>query len=618
MPAPDDPPAIEQDPDLVVGVLPDVPAIDRLLDYRVPARLAGQIVIGSVVRVPLQGRRVRGWVCELGARPSHGATLREITKFSGFGPDADLLDLAGWAAHRWAGRLLNFVRAATPDRAVLGLPAAPPPRGAPTPSGSTGRADGGADEALTVGRQARLAAGAGGTRVVRWPPGAERLGLARAALEDGPALLLTPSQHEADTLARALRAEGHWIARHPDDWAAGAAGATVIGNRAAAWAPVRGLRGVVVFDEHDARYQDERAPTWNARDVAVERARRAGAPSLLVSPVPSLESLQLAPLVEPSRAIERGGWPVVTVVDRRELDPREGLYSAAVVDVLRGEGPVVVVHNRTGRAKLLACTRCGELCRCEECGAAMQAATAPDGGARVLRCAASGHQRPEVCSGCGATRLAVLRPGVGRVREEVEALVGEPVAEVTAAGVSVTAAGGVGSTPGSDQRPRVWVGTEAVLHRVRRAAVVVFLDLDQELFAPRYRAAEQTLAMLALGARMLGGRRRGGRLILQTRSPDHDVVQAVLHGDPGRWSDPEATRRRLLDLPPFAALALLDGPGAAALAAGLSGRPALTVLGPTDGRYLVRAADSATLADGLAAVPRPPERVRIAVDPRGA
>lgn len=607
----------------MVGVLPDVPAIDRLLDYRVPSDLVAKIVIGSVVRVPLQGRRVRGWVCEIGARPPQGVTLREITKFSGFGPDAELLDLAGWAAHRWAGRLLTFVRAATPDRAVLGLPAPPPPLAAQPPSAGVAKFDDGVDEALTVGREALLAAGAGGTRILRWPPGAERLGLARAALEDGPALLLTPSQHEADTLARALRAEGHWIARHPDGWAAGAAGATVIGSRAAAWAPVRGLRGVVVFDEHDARYQDERAPTWNARDVALERARRAGVASLLVSPVPSLEALHLAPIVEPSRAFERAGWPVVTVVDRRELDPREGLYSVAVVDALRGEGPVVVVHNRTGRAKLLACTRCGELCRCDECGAAVQAASAPDGGARVLRCAAAGHQRPEVCSGCGATRLAVLRPGVGRVREEVEALVGEPVAEVTAAGVSVAGVslGGsddAGAMPAPGRRPRVWVGTEAVLHRVRRAAVVVFLDLDQELFAPRYRAAEQTLAMLALAARMLGGRRRGGRLIVQTRSPDHDVVQAVLHGDPGRWSGPEAARRRQLELPPFAALALLDGPGAAALAAGLSAQPTVTVLGPTDGRYLVRAADSATLADGLATVSRPAERVRIAVDPRGA
>lgn len=375
---------------------------------------------------------------------------------------------------------------------------------------------------------------------------------------------------------------------------------------------------MVVFDEHDARYQDERAPTWNARDVAVQRARRAGVPCVLVSPIPSLEALRAAPLLSASRSTERSGWPAVTVVDRRELDPREGLYSSEVVEALRGDGPVVVVHNRTGRAKLLACTRCGELCRCEECGAAMHSLVLPDGRTRRLRCAASGHERPEVCSGCGATRLAVLRPGVGRVRDDVEALVSEPVFEVTAAGTSGPSLGAGEAGTGADQSPRVWVGTEAVLHRVRRAAVVVFLDLDQDLFAPRYRGTEQTLAMLALAARMLGGRRGAGRMVLQTRNPDHEVIQAVLHGDPTRWSAAEAVRREALKLPPYAALALLEGPGAASFASGLSTRPEITVLGPTDGRYLVRAADQEALADGLAARARPLERLRIAVDPRGA
>jgi len=602
VPAPDGP-SIEQDPDLVVGVLADVPALDRLLDYRVPARLAAQVRVGTVVRVPLQGRRVRGWVCEVGRRPLPGVVLRDITKISGIGPDAAMIELGRWAAHRWAGRLLTFVRAATADRNVTAIP--PPVRpGPPQPA----RAEPAAD--ATVPAVAALAEG--GLHVVRWPPGAERLGFARAALARGPSLLLTPSQHDADVLVRALRAEGHAVARHPEDWAAGAAGASVVGSRAAAWAPVAGLAAVVVFDEHDERYQDERTPTWNAREVAVERAHRAEVPALLVSPVPSPESLQRAPLVEPSRSLERDGWPVLTVVDRRDSDPREGLYSAPVVAALRGEGTVVVVHNRTGRARLLACTRCGELCRCDVCGAAMHSVGRARAEGRTLRCASAGHERPEVCNACGATRLAVLRPGVARVREEVEALVGEPVAEVTAAGVSL----GDEQTGSPDGvRPRVWVGTEAVLHRVRRATTVVFLDLDHELLAPRYRATASAMAMLALAARVVGGRARNGRLVVQTRQPHHPVIEAVLHAEPARWSDDELRRREGLSLPPFAALAVVDGPGAAEFAAGLGAVGSLQVLGPTDGRYLVRAADADTLAAGLHAVARPVERVRIEVDP---
>src|SRR5690606_23993453 len=150
-----------------------------------------------------------------------------------------------------------------------------------------------------------------------------------------------------------------------------------------------------------------------------------------------------------------------------------------------------------------------------------------------------GAERPTVCSACGATRFKLLRPGVSRAREDVEALVGEPVAEVTADS---------GPLPAG----RVYVGTEALLHRMDRADLVAFLDLDGDLLAPRYRAAEQVLAHLALAARLLGGR-GAGRLLVQTRVPDHDVVRAVLLADPGRFAAAEAARRAALKLPPTTA-----------------------------------------------------------------
>ena len=603
--------------DRVVGVVADVPALDRVLDYVVPARWADQVDVGTVVRIPLQGRRVRGWVVEVDRTPPPGLALRAVTRISGIGPPADLIDLGRWAAHRWSGKLVTFLRAATPERAVHHV----------VPVAGTGAHREGADSSPGDDGGALLHAAAhdaegsaAPVRVLRWPPGTDRLGLARAALARGPALLLTPSQHEADMLVRRLRAEGHAVARHPDGWAAGAGGATMVGGRAALWAPVTGLRTIVVFDEHDERYQDERAPTWHARAVAAERAARCGAVAVLVSPVPSPEALALGPLVRPSRAVERAGWPMLGIVDRRSLDPRDGLYPHEVVEALRDGGRVVVVHNRTGRARLLACTRCGELCRCDECGAAVHSsgrgtAASP----RTLRCSA-GHVRPEICGACGATRLAVLRPGVDRVRDDVEALVGEPVAEITAEltdtpGPNAGVTAGPGETGVIGDEPRVWVGTEAVLHRVRRADTVVFLDLDQHLLAPRFTAGARTLSLLALAARILGGRHRDGRLVVQTRQPNHDVVEAVLHADPERWSDAETDRRQALGLPPFSALALLEGPGAAAFAASVRDLGELSVQGPSNGRYLVRAATSEALADGLARVERPSERVRIAVDP---
>ena len=87
---------------------------------------------------------------------------------------------------------------------------------------------------------------------------------------------------------------------------------------------------------------------------------------------------------------------------------------------------------------------------------------------------------------------------------------------------------------------QVFIGTEAVLHRVGRADAVVFLDFDQELLAPRYRAAEEALTLLIRAARLVGDRNGDGQIVVQTRLPQHETIQAALHGDPERLVAREA------------------------------------------------------------------------------
>ena len=165
----------------------------------------------------------------------------------------------------------------------------------------------------------------------------------------------------------------------------------------------------------------------------------------------------------------------------------------------------------------------------------------------------------------------------------------------------------------------VYVGTEAVLHRLRAADVVAFLDLDAELLAPRYRAAEQAMALLVRAARLTGSRLRGGRLLLQTFLPRHEIVQAALLADPGRLTGPETERRRLLSLPPFAALAALSGPGHDSVAESLRNVDGVSVgaaSGRPDAVDLARAATWDELGQALIAAPRPKgSRVRVEVDP---
>ncbi len=532
-----------------------------------------------MVRIELQGRRVGGWVVELDSTPPEGTTLRPLAKVTGWGPPPDLLELSEWAAWRWAGRRVALLRSASPPRAVHQIP---PPQRPSHPVPESG--DELAEEAFR-----------GERTVVRLAPGADRYPLVLAACRRGNALIVLPGVDEARHLAIRLRRAGVPVALVPEDWSDARGGCTAVGARSAAWAPVADLAAVLVLDEHDEGHKQEQTPAWHARDVVAERARRAGVPCVLASPAPSLEALEWGRFLAPSRTVEREGWPIVDVVDRRREEPgRSGLYSERLVELLRSDRRVVCVLNRKGRARLLACATCGELARCERCGSAV---TQPEPG--VLACARCGLTRPTVCAACGGAKLKLLRVGVSRAAEELSALARTEVVEVT----------GEGSRPAD---ARVYVGTEAVLHQVPQADVVAFLDLDQELLAPRYRAAEQALGLLARAARLVGGRRRDGRLVLQTRLPQHEVVQAALHADPARVADAERERRRELGFPPATAMAAISGAVAEEYVAELVGAE---LLGPRDGTWLARAADQTTLLDALAATPRPSGRLRVEVDP---
>jgi primosomal protein N' (replication factor Y) len=211
-----------------------------------------------------------------------------------------------------------------------------------------------------------------------------------------------------------------------------------------------------------------------------------------------------------------------------------------------------------------------------------------------------------------------LRIGVSRLREELEALAGVPVAEVWGPAPAGSA--------GTDEvdRAAIVVGTEAALHRVPGAEIVAFLEFDSELLAPRFRAGEQALALLARAARLVAGSdaaaagdRAPGRVVVQTRQPRHPALLAAVSADPGVLVAAESEVRRALRLPPFSAWALVSGAAADAYGTALrdTAPEGVEVSGPVDGTWSVRAPDHDALCDLLSTVPRPPGRLRVEVDP---
>lgn len=570
----------------VVRVQPDIAALQRAFDYEVPPTWrAGNDVdlrVGGRVRIELHGRRVGGWITELDPEPASEVDLRMLQKWSGHGPASDVIELAGWLATRWLGAPAKALRTASPRKNVYRLP-----------NESVARFSGAVEDWA-------VEAFDGDGATVRLAPAADRWQLVLAAAARGNPLLLMPTIDAAVRLADRLRRAGLTVALLPDDWARAAAGAVVVGTRAAALGPTHQLGAVVVFDEHDESYREERTPTWHARDVAVERARRAGVPCVLVSPAPTPTAIRTRPLLAQDRAAEHAGWPAIEIVDRRSEPPgRLGLFSEELAHALRQPGRIACVLNRTGRVRLLACVACGELTNCDRCQGAVRQVEGS-----TLSCLRCGEERPPVCAHCGGARLKNLVLGVGRAKEELSALIGETVGEVTASAKH-------------DAGARVVVGTEAILRgtppRNARWSAVAFLDFDQHLTALRQNADSEAMGLLILAARQVGSRRGGGRILVQTRMGEHRVLDAAKRADLASFSESLDAQAIEMRWPPAIAQAEISGAGAAGFIDRL-GRPlGIDVLGPNDDRWLIRSDSNDALVAALGPIDRGDERLRIAV-----
>ena len=569
----------------LVQVQPDITSVRQSFTYEVPVAWekdgrAANVRVGSLVRVDFGGRRTAGWVTAVDVPFDDTVEVRPLAKWSSFGPPQDVLDIASWAAVRWAGRVPHFLRAASPPRMVPLVRHAPPTATVSMPAGLAGTF-------------------VDGVTLVRTAPGDLGVDLAIAAAACGRALILVPTIAHRRLLARRLRDAGVAVAEYDDQWERSASGATTIGTRIAALAPMTELDAVLVLDEHDSTYKEERTPAWNARDVVIERARRSGASCVLASPSPSLEGLHAADrTLVPERSAERNSWPLVDVVDLRVQDT-PGLLTERIVDVIRGEGPVACILNRKGRARMLACATCSSLAACTECGGALR----EDDDGRLV-CARDNTVRPMVCNECNGTHMKQLRLGISRMAEDLAALAKRPVVEVSAE-----------TPPRELSGNQLFIGTEALLHRMEAARAVIFLDFDQELAVPRYRAAEDAFGLLALAARRVGPKASGGRVVIQTHRPDDVVVQAAVNGDPGRVATAQRDIRKVFRQPPYGAWALVSGAGAEAYISNLGPHGTGLQINRLGDRWRVAAADHETLLGAINATDRPAERVRIEIDP---
>lgn len=583
-----------------VAVDSPVLALDRPFDYSIPDRLRGRLRVGSVVRVVLHGRSMRGFVTDLVEDPAVSEP-RPIRSLVGdepvFGPEE--IALARWTARRYVTSVGHVLHEAVPGR--FSAPRSAVRADLPEPAPFR--------PAWLQAEPGELVAGS----CCVFPPtrrAEEEVAVAAAgaaAESGGRALIVCPRVEMAEAVADLIPGS---VVLHGSDkpreraaaWAAARDGVTrvVVGGRSSLYVPLPDLRVVGVLSAHERALKSERAPRLHGAVVARRRAEEAGAALLVSSPAPPLEIAA----AEGMRWVSGERGEVRTEIAR----PRSGPVTPRLLEIVRwavaSGGDALVFVARRGDVLRLRCRDCGWTPACPRCGAGL----APGGAAGRLRCRVCGEDAPapSACAACGG---AVDQRGWGheRVARELErSELGAPVVRVVR-----------GEVPARRPRPAVLVGTMAAVHASTDIAAACVADLDQVLARPDFRASEQALQILHELAAAL---RRGGRFLVQTREPEHHAVQAFARRSYKYFFDRELAFRKETRYPPFGAVVRVETTPSAVKDLEAAVAPAEGwVVGVVERagriRTLVRAPDLEPLLDPLRAFASKHARTRIDVDP---
>lgn len=380
----------------------------------------------------------------------------------------------------------------------------------------------------------------------------------------------------------------------------------VVGARSALFLPFRGLALVIVDEEHDPTYKQGEGLTYQARDLAVARAKIDGACAILASATPSLESLANARAGRyvhirlPAR-IGSAVLPHIATIDLRETPAEAGRWLspplvAAMVQTFESREQTLLYLNRRGYAPLVLCRACGHRLKSPDTDTPLVEHRYT--GRLVCHLTGFSMPKPETCPECGAAgSLTSVGPGVERVAEEARALFPDAVVEIFSSDIS---GGGEALRDLVARMERseidILVGTQIAAkgHNFPNLTLVGVVDADLGLAGGDPRAGERTYQTLVQVAGRAGRADRPGRALLQTHDPDHDAIAALVAGDRDRFLDVESQAREMLGLPPYGRLAAIivsaDSEAKADAAAAEMARTApradgVEIWGPAEPRY---------------------------------
>jgi primosomal protein N' (replication factor Y) len=338
-----------------------------------------------------------------------------------------------------------------------------------------------------------------------------------------------------------------------------------IGARSAIFAPFTDLGLIIVDEEHDASYKQESRCRYNARDLAVVRAKQSDAVVLLGSATPSIQSIYNVASrkfreVNLKHRIYRQPPPDIQLIDLREHQGTRGIRRiittpliTAIKDTLSRGEQVLLFLNRRGFASFPVCAACGEAVKCKNCDITLTLHK----GINAYKCHLCGYTRPSVakCDICGSASIKQLGLGTEKIEEMVKNLF--PEARVARMDRDTTKRKGTLVKILKDLRDRhidILVGTQMVAkgHDFPNITLVGIICADLSLNFPDFRAGETTFQILAQVAGRAGRGTQPGTVLLQTYNPDHFSITAARYQDFMSFYKEEVKFRKTFNYPPYA------------------------------------------------------------------
>lgn len=341
----------------------------------------------------------------------------------------------------------------------------------------------------------------------------------------------------------------------------------IIGPRSALFTPFRNLGIIVIDEEHETTYKSENLPKYHAKEVAIERARMAGAFVMLGSATPSVESYYSAKegeyklLTLSNRAIADACLADVSIVDMREelkLGNRS-IFSNQLKELMKDrlskKQQIMLFLNRRGFAGFVSCRSCGHVFKCPHCDVSLTEHFSGTTNAK-LSCHYCGYEvkRPQECPKCHSKMIAGFGLGTQKVEEYVKTLFPE----------SSVLRMDADTTKNKDAHEKILgqfangeadilVGTQMIVkgHDFTNVTLVGVIAADLTLFENDFKSAEKTFNLLTQAAGRAGRGNLRGEVVIQTYSPDHYCIETAAAQDYDAFYAEEKAYRKLLSYPPF-------------------------------------------------------------------